>query len=147
MYKKFDLFFGFFVIGVFLWFLFILLSYTFSFSAKSYKLKAMFSSADGISKGADVKIAGVKIGEVLNVDVNKKTFSAEVELKINADFKLPIDTSASIQSSGILGGKYIELSPGFEEENLKDGGLITITQSSVNLEKLISIFASGGVKK
>lgn len=147
MYKKFDLFFGFFVIFVFLWFLFQLLSSFFLHAGKSYSVKAVFSSVDGISKGSDVKIAGVKVGEVTIVDVNPKTFNAEVELKIYSQFILPVDSAASIQSSGLLGSKYIELSPGFEQEDLKQGGLIKITQSSLNLEKLISTFASGGLKK
>jgi phospholipid/cholesterol/gamma-HCH transport system substrate-binding protein len=147
MYKKFDLFFGFFVIGVFLWFSYVLLSSAFNFSIRYYDLKAVFSSADGIAKGSDVKIAGVKVGEVKSVIVNNKTFSAEVEMKINSKFDMPVDSSASIQSSGLLGGKFIELSPGVEDDNLQDGDTIKITQSSLNLEKLISTFASGELKK
>ncbi len=146
MYKKFDLFFGFFVIGVFAWFLFILLSSVFNFSVRYYTLNAAFSSAEGIARGSDVKIAGVRVGDVTSIKVNSKTFSAEVQIRVNDKFSIPIDSSASIQSSGILGGKFIELSPGIEEENLRNGDTIKITQSSLNLEKLISTFASGGLK-
>lgn len=146
MYKKFDLFFGFFVIGVFVWFLFTLCSSVLKPSSR-FSIHAVFSSADGVLKGSDVKIAGVKIGEVEQVYANPSTFSADVTMKINSNFKIPIDSSASIQSSGIFGAKYIEISAGADSENLKDNGLIQITQSSLNLEKLISTFASSGLKK
>jgi phospholipid/cholesterol/gamma-HCH transport system substrate-binding protein len=145
MYKKFDLFFGFFVIAVFLWFLWVLTSSVINISINTYTLKASFSSVDGISVGSDVKIAGVKVGEVTEIEVDNKTFIAKAEFKIISKFKIPVDSSASIQSSGLLGGKYIELSPGFEEKDLKDGELISNTQSALNLEKLISTFASSGL--
>ena len=145
MYKKFDLFFGFFVITVFVWFLWVLTSSVIHLSINTYDLKASFSSVDGISVGSDVKIAGVKVGEVTAIEVDSKTFIAKTEFKIISKFKIPTDSSASIQSSGLLGGKYIELSPGFEEKNLKDGDVISNTQSALNLEKLISSFASGGL--
>ena len=144
MYKKFDLFFGFFGIGGFIWFLWILLSSVTNFSIKNYKLKAAFASVDGISVGSEIKIAGVKVGEVLEIEVNPKTFVANIEMKIDSKFQIPNDSSASIQSSGLLGGKYIELSPGFEEKNYKNGDTIERTQSALNLEKLISSFASKG---
>jgi phospholipid/cholesterol/gamma-HCH transport system substrate-binding protein len=144
MYKKFDLFFGFFVIIVFIWFLWVLISSFVTSDIKAYRLKVSFSSADGISSGSDVKIAGVKIGEVISVSVNSKTFNADVVIKVYSKFKLPADSSALVQSSGLMGGKYIELSPGSDEENLKDGDTIKYTQSSLNLEKLISKFANGG---
>jgi phospholipid/cholesterol/gamma-HCH transport system substrate-binding protein len=145
MYKKFDLFFGFFVITVFLWFLWILTSSLTNISSNTYELKASFSSIDGILIGSDVKIAGVKVGEVTAIEVDSKTFIAKAEFNIVSKFKIPTDSSASIQSSGLLGGKYIELSPGFEEKHLKDGDTISNTQSALNLEKLISSFASGGL--
>ena len=148
MYKKFDLFFGFFVIGVFLWFLWFLISSFFlNSSLKTYSLKAVFSSVDGISVGSDVKISGIKVGDVATVNINPTTYQAEVEIKIFTKFKLPVDSSAAIQSSGLLGQKYIELAPGVEDENLKEGSTIKYTQSSLNLEKLISQFGSKGVSK
>lgn len=147
MYKKFDLFFGFFVIGVFIWFLFVLLSGFFSLSVKTYKIKASFLSVDGIVVGSEVKIAGVKIGEVDEIKVNNKTYSAEVEMKVSSKYKIPTDSSANIVSSGLFGGKYIEIVPGFDDTNLKSGSTMTKTQSGVNLEKLISAFASGGLGK
>jgi phospholipid/cholesterol/gamma-HCH transport system substrate-binding protein len=147
MYKKFDLFFGFFVIAVFLWFSYVLVSSIFNFSIKYNVVKANFSSVDGISKGSDVKIAGVKVGEITDIKLNKMTFVAEVEMKVDSKFSIPKDSSASIQSAGILGAKYVEISPGAEDENLKNGDFIKMTQSSVNLEKLISTFASSLIKK
>lgn len=147
MYKKFDLFFGFFVIGIFLWFLWFLTSSFFTDGKlKTYNLKALFSSIDGISVGSDVKISGIKVGEVTHVSVNPKSFQAEVEIKILTKFKLPTDSSVSVQSSGLLGSKYLELAPGVEDDNLKDRDTIKYTQSALNLEKLISQFATKGGK-
>lgn len=147
MYKKLDIFFGLCVITIFLWFLWILFS-TFSIgqAINSYTVKMIFSSADGILEGSDIKIAGVRVGEVDGVSVNHETFVAEVTGKIHSKYKLPIDSFASVQSSGLLGEKYIEFTPGFEEEVLKDDSIVKNTQSSLNLEKLISQFASGGSK-
>lgn len=146
MYKKFDLFFGFAVIGIFIWFLFILLSGAFNLSIKTYSVKASFLSADGIAVGSEVKIAGVKIGEVSHLKINQNTFSAEVVMKISSKYRIPTDSSANIQSSGLLGGRYIEIIPGFEDDSVSNGDTILKTQSGINLEKLISNFASGGLK-
>lgn len=144
MYKKFDLFFGFFVITIFFWFLYVLTSPLFTSVSGNYSLRAVFSSADGISAGSTVKIAGVKVGEVISVTVNPAAYNAEIVIKVYDTFKLPVDSRASIQSSGLIGEKYIELSPGFEDQDLKDQDSIKYTQSSLNLEKLLSKFASGG---
>ena len=142
MYKKFDLFFGFFVIAVFCWFLYEIVSSSLRLSGSYKNLNAVFSSASGIGKGSSVRIAGVKIGEVADIMLDKKHFTAIVKMKLDASVQIPTDSSASIQSTGFIGEKYIEIEPGMENSNFKSGDKITMTQSSPNLEKLINLFVS-----
>lgn len=105
-----------------------------------YTLRARFDHIDGLSIGGDVRIAGVKIGTVTGERLDPKSFSAIVSLTVDAGLDLPTDTAAEIVSESLLGGKYISLSPGGADENLKPGQTITITQSSVSLEQLLGKF-------
>lgn len=111
-----------------------------------YVVHARFQNAEGISKGSDIMLAGVKIGSVDNMSLNRDTFYAELNLRIAKDVLVPKDSQAAIVSSGFLGGKFISIIPGVEDENLKDKGKIKYTQSSVNLEALIGKFMYSGVK-
>jgi phospholipid/cholesterol/gamma-HCH transport system substrate-binding protein len=88
----------------------------------------------------------VKIGSVTGVKLDPKTYLAEVTLTVQDGIALTTDSSATVSTDGLLGGKYIALATGGEDKNLSDGGTITITQGSVNLESLISkyIFPSVG---
>ncbi len=81
-------------------------------AASGYKLYASFDHIDGLSPGADVRIAGVKVGSVLNMRVDPKTFLAMVTLTVSDDIKLPKDTAAEVTSESLLGGKFLNLSPG-----------------------------------
>ncbi|MDX1452789.1 MAG: MlaD family protein, partial [Oleiphilaceae bacterium] len=93
-----------------------------------------------------VSMAGVTIGRVSNISLDKKTYSALVEMEIYSEINtLSTDSVAAIQTSGLLGDKYIAISVGADEEYLADGDTIFDTQSALNLEKLIGAFASGQV--
>lgn len=105
-----------------------------------YKLYATFDHIDGLNPGADVRIAGVKVGSVLNMRVDPKTFLATVTLSVNDEIHLPKDTSAEITSESLLGGKFLNLEPGGDSQELAPGGTITITQSSISLEQLLGKF-------
>jgi phospholipid/cholesterol/gamma-HCH transport system substrate-binding protein len=105
-----------------------------------YTLLARFDHIDGLSIGGDVRIAGVKVGTVTAERLDPKSFSAIVALTVDSDLQLPTDTAAEIVSESLLGGKYISLSPGGNDANLKPGQTITITQSSVSLEQLLGKF-------
>jgi phospholipid/cholesterol/gamma-HCH transport system substrate-binding protein len=105
-----------------------------------YTLNARFEHIDGLSVGGDVRIAGVKVGTVTEERIDPKTFTAVVTLTVRDDIELPKDTAAAIISESLLGGKYISLSPGGDETNLKPGQTITVTQSSVSLEELLGKF-------
>lgn len=109
-------------------------------ASSGYTLKAIFNNIAGLSVGGDVRIAGVKVGTVTGEQINPKTFEAVVSMTVQNDIQLPKDTGASIVSESLLGGKYISLSPGGDETNLKPGQTITITQSSISLEELLGKF-------
>ncbi len=106
----------------------------------SYTIVAKFDNSDGISDGADVKISGVKVGSVTAQSLDDKTFQAKLNLSISKEITLSSDSSAKIASEGLLGSKYIAITPGGDEEALKEGDEIQFTQSSVNLEELLGKF-------
>lgn len=107
----------------------------------SYEITARFDNVGSLRVRAPITLAGVRIGRVTAVDVNPETFQAEVKLAIDQRYdKLPSDSSAAIQTAGILGEQYIALQPGGAMENLKAGDRISFTQSAVVLENLIGRF-------
>lgn len=103
-------------------------------------LTARFDRIDGLNAGADVRLAGVKIGQVVGQRIDPATFLAVLTLRVDAALNLPTDTSAEIQSESLLGGKYIALVPGGADRFLRDGGEITLTASAVSLESLLGRF-------
>lgn len=102
-----------------------------------YILKANFQSVEGVLEGSDIMIAGIKIGSVKSLALDADSFVAKAELSINKNVKLPSDSQAIVASSGLLGGKYIMITPGADETMLNNNDQIRMTQSSVNLESLI----------
>ena len=118
--------------------------------ADGYPVKASFYKIGGLQKGNDVRMRGIKIGTVINRWLDPETFDAIVEMSINSEVRLPIDTAATIGSEGIMGGKYIQLDPGHESESIASGGLITQTKDYRSLEDQVGeiiFLASGGEKK
>lgn len=112
-------------------------------SESGYQISALFDHVDGINRGTDVKLGGIKIGSVEEMKLDPKTYRAELVLGINNEIKLPTDSTAEISSDGLLGGKFVSIVPGAEEDMLKSGGRIEYTQSSINLEQLLGKFAFG----
>ena len=101
---------------------------------------AQFDNIGGITSGADVRVAGVKVGNVSDVTIDPQTFQAILGLTVRPDLKLPTDTSAVVSTGGLLGGTFITLSPGGAAGDLADGGTIKLTQSATNLEDLLGKF-------
>lgn len=112
-----------------------------------YTVSGRFSDISGIGLGSDVRVGGIKVGVVSDLALDHNSYEAVVSMQIGRSTKLPKDSSASVVSSGLLGEKYIQLTPGGEEDMLSDGGRIEFTQSAVNLEELIGkfMFSGGGV--
>lgn len=114
-------------------------------SGSSYDIYAEFDNISGVKSGADVQIAGVAIGKVRDI-VLSSTEIARATLQIDNGVKIPVDSIASVKSQGIIGDKYIQITLGGDEELFAPGTTITDTESSVDLESLISKFAFGQVK-
>ena len=118
-------------------------------SAKSgFHVTAEFDNIGDLKIGSPVTMAGVRIGEVDNIHFDSRTYKAVVGLRIATQYnQIPDDSFASIQTQGLLGGKYIGFSAGGSDTNLKDGSRIEMTQSAIVLESLINkLFASFGDK-
>lgn len=105
---------------------------------QGYQVTAKFDRADGLVEGSDVKLSGIKIGKVTSLKVDSNVYMAIATLTIISDVKLPIDSTAAIVSESLLGGKYLSITPGGEEDMLKDGDEIYNVQSALILESLIS---------
>lgn len=104
-----------------------------------YQIQAVFDNIGDLKVRAPVTVAGVRIGEVASIKIEPQTFKAIVKIMINKkQNQLPKDTAAKILTAGIIGANYIELMPGYEEENLKAGDEIIDTQPAIILENLIS---------
>lgn len=112
---------------------------------KTYVIEAEFDNVSGVKKGASVQIAGVVVGEVSAIKLGEDDV-ALLSLKVDKNIELPTDSMASVKSQGIIGDKYIQLSPGGDEELFKPGELIRDTESSLDIESLISKFAFGSAK-
>lgn len=108
------------------------------FGTDQYKVTAQFGNISGLTKDATVEIAGVIVGKVSKVSLNDNDYQAKVEMLINPNVKLQEDTIASIRTQGIIGDKYVKLSPGASEVLIKNGGEIIETESSLVLEELVS---------
>ncbi|KIJ88550.1 outer membrane lipid asymmetry maintenance protein MlaD [Rickettsia asembonensis] len=115
-------------------------------SSKGYQVTANFQSAEGIAVGSDVMISGIKIGSVKKITLDPNSFYASVYLNINDNVKIPKDSKAQVVTSGLLGGKYISIVPGNDDENLAANEEIRYTQSAINIEslinKIVSLFGS-----
>ena len=114
-------------------------------SSKNYTIVAQFDNIAGVKKGASVQVAGVVVGQVSKVWLDEDGY-ANVTIQVENKLQLPVDSMASVKSTGLIGDKFIALSPGGEEEMFSDGDLLVDTESSVDIESLISKFAFGSVE-
>jgi phospholipid/cholesterol/gamma-HCH transport system substrate-binding protein len=113
-------------------------------SGSTYEVRARFTNIGGLKSGSQVFIAGVPVGRVERIDLDSQ-YIAIVHLNLEQRVRLPADTIASIKTSGLIGDKYIALAPGSDSNNLAPGGIITDTESAMDLESIISRFAFGNV--
>lgn len=106
-----------------------------------YEVTARFDNVGGLTEKSPVKLAGLTIGRVDTIELDPKTFQAEVHMVIDDKYdNLPTDSFANIYTAGLLGAQYVEISPGGALESLKDGDRITMTQSAIILESVVSKF-------
>ena len=114
---------------------------------KYYQLNARFKSVTGLKVGAQVEIAGVQVGQVESIALDPKDQMAMVRLKVKAVIVLGDDVIASVKTAGMIGDKYIQLSPGGSDKILKPGDMIIETEPVLDIEGLIGKFAFGKVKE
>lgn len=106
-----------------------------------YLVTAKFDNVGDLKVGSPVSMAGVNIGRVEAVEFDSGDFRAVVKLRIQSQFsRIPEDSDASIQTAGLLGGKYVGIAPGGSDVYLKEGSQIEFTQSAIVLENLINKF-------
>lgn len=116
----------------------------------TYEVNASFGNVGGLKSGAPVRLAGVKIGKVTGVALDMKSLEAVVHMRIQDRYnQIPTDSTAAIETQGLLGDQYIGITPGGSLKSLKDGDTIHFTQSAIVLENLINQFlfkppSSGG---
>lgn len=112
---------------------------------KTYSIMAEFDNISGVKSGADIQIAGVRVGTVGELSLNEDGV-AMVNLQIDRSVEIPVDSIASVKSQGIIGDKFIQISLGGDEILFQAGEVLRDTESAVDLESLISKFAFGQVK-
>lgn len=115
------------------------------FKPDSYAIQARFVSSSGLNEGALVEVGGVRVGTVAKIEIDFDSYESIVSMALDPRLRLQEDAIASIRTSGIIGDKFVKISPGGSETFLESGGEIYETESSINLEELISkyIFESG----
>ena len=115
------------------------------FSAGGYEVQAVFSNCNGIRSGSPILIAGVEVGRVKQIAL--KDYEAKVTLMIQPGVALQKDAIASIKTKGMIGEKYIEITPGADEQLIPAGGTVRDTQPAMDLEGLISKYVQGNISK
>lgn len=113
------------------------------FGNDQYPVLARFQSISGLKVGANVELAGVEIGKVESISLDPVRQVAVVQMRIQNGVELTDDTIASVKTAGMIGDKYIKLTPGGSETLLKPGEMIVETESAVDLEDLISKYVFG----
>lgn len=105
---------------------------------RHYELSARFASSAGLRVGAHVEIAGVRVGQVTAIDLDPRAFDAVVRMRLADGIELPSDAIASIRTAGLIGEKYVKITPGGADDRLPPGAEIIDTESSISIEELIS---------
>jgi phospholipid/cholesterol/gamma-HCH transport system substrate-binding protein len=108
------------------------------FGSQSYRVQARFGSVSGLKEGAVVEIAGVQVGKVAAIRLQPDDYRAVVEMAMDRGVQLSEDSIASIRTAGIIGDRYVNISPGGMPQSIAPGGEIVETESAINLEELLS---------
>jgi phospholipid/cholesterol/gamma-HCH transport system substrate-binding protein len=111
---------------------------------EGYQVFAIFDNISGLKTGAAVEVGGVSVGQVTSIDLTPM-YQARVGMKLRYDLKVHEDAIASIRTKGIIGDKFIKLSPGSSEKVIQAGGKIVNTESGIDLEELLGSYIHGKV--
>lgn len=115
----------------------------FAAAPSEYALTASFRSADGVDVGTDVRMAGVKVGRVTELQLDPETYRARAVITVRDDIEVPDDSALAISSEGLLGGNFVEILPGGSPFYFAAGDEIEFTQGSISLIALLSKFVAG----
>jgi phospholipid/cholesterol/gamma-HCH transport system substrate-binding protein len=115
---------------------------------KGYHVTAEFDNVGDLKAGSPVSMAGVRIGEVEGISFDAQSYKAVARIRIDPEFnQIPEDSDASIQTQGLLGGKYVGIGAGGSDSYLKEGSKIEFTQSAIVLESLVNKFFANFASK
>ena len=111
-----------------------------------YEIEAEFGATGGLSVGDDVRISGIKVGQIVRQELDPATYVARIVIALDPQIQIPADSSARITEASLLGGNYLELMPGADLEMLQPGDVIYDTRDPVSLTDLLgkAVFAAGG---
>ncbi len=112
-----------------------------------YRLEARFDSVSGLKSGAQIVLAGVEIGKVADIRLDTERQMAVVDMKIQKGVMLTDDVIASVKTSGLIGDKFIRLTPGGSDRILNSGDMIIETESALDIEELVSKYVFGDAQK
>ncbi len=116
-------------------------------ASDQYNLTASFNSVEGLNVGTEVRMAGVRIGTVADMRLNTETFQADTIFAIDDPILIPDDSDVKVASEGLLGGSFVEITPGASEFMFADGDEIIYTQSAVSFISLLLKFATNGAEE
>ncbi|MDX5360090.1 MAG: outer membrane lipid asymmetry maintenance protein MlaD [Alphaproteobacteria bacterium] len=110
-----------------------------------YALVANFDRADGLTRGTDVRLSGIKIGQVTDQALDRQTYFAKVTISVDPTIEIPADSSIRVASEGLLGGAYLSIEPGAADDMMKPGDEFLHTQGAVDLIGLLgqAVFSAG----
>ena len=112
-----------------------------------YDISLIFGSSAGLKNGDDVKISGINVGKIINLDLDLEDYNAKVDIKLNKNIKIPDDSSARITSSSLLGGNFIDIIPGVSDKYMKPNDIIYDTSDPVSFTDLLGKVIYSGNKK
>jgi phospholipid/cholesterol/gamma-HCH transport system substrate-binding protein len=113
------------------------------FGSDTYRVEARFGSVSGLKPGAVVEVAGVKVGEVADIELAAGGYEAQVALDIRTGVTIQEDSIASVRTAGIIGDRFVNITPGGSDELIGPGGAIRETEPAINLEELVSKYIFG----
>lgn len=117
------------------------------FSGDSYMISAKFTAVNGLRPGSNVEISGVAVGKVADITLDQTLYQAVVTMQVQNAVGIPVDSVAAIKTSGLIGDKYVSITPGADDAMLETGGVIQDTQAALDIEEMISKYVFGSVEK
>ncbi len=125
----------------------MVLANTTFFAGDSYVITAKFTAVNGLRPGSNVEISGVAVGKVSDISLDQKLYQAVVTMQIQNAVGVPVDSTAAVKTSGLIGDKYISIIPGADDTMLKDKETLLDTQAAIDIEEMISKYVFGSVEK